>query len=136
VSQHRKDLRDAASAALRVAARFAGATEMPSWVQSVDAATLPAWSVMTAREQSQAAAKDLLDRRVELVVTVKRPGADGLDDEMDLDAEEIEAALAGVLEPHCLHAELSETRLAMSGEGAQRVGQLTLRWTCVVHTDI
>lgn len=136
MTAYRKALRDAAEDALSAA--------LPSWhlalswAHNLDTDALPMLAVMVSGEQSAAGSSDRLRRDVSLVVVLRREGGDDLDDILDAAAAQVEAAVgpavAGV--GAVLTSELSETRIQIAGEGARRVGQVELRWSCIVFTDL
>lgn len=132
---HRKALRDAARAAMAGAARFAGWTAPRSWSQALDLDAMPMWAVTVAEEQSAWGDKDSLRRDVTVTVTMRRAGADTLEDILDEDAAAAEAAVWPALDAAAMTSALTETRTQFAGEGARRIGQLDLRFTCVVFTE-
>lgn len=129
---HRKDIRDAAKAALRLALPDHG--ELPVASLAVNLDRLPAWAVATPREVSASTSKEDLDRQVTLMVAVKREG-DDLEDLLDDDAAAIEAEVIPALLAVCRHAELSETLTDQTRDGGRPVGQIVMRISCWLTTE-
>ena len=98
----RADYRSAARAALSAHPRFTGVSVMPAWRGSIDADSLPVVGVVTPDERITLPARDQTERTTLLQVVLKRQGGDDLEDELDLDADAIEAALAAALPPNTL----------------------------------
>lgn len=134
MSLHRKALRDAAFAALAAHPRLFDAEPIRSWAQGVEERSLPALGVLTPGETSQSAARDVLARRVELVVAFKRRGGIDLLDDLDADAEAIETALAPALNDHAVNWHLTQTQTNLDGAGGTRVGVIVLRFSVLIHT--
>ena len=132
---HRPALRAAARAAMAQVPAFTGWTAPRSWSQALDLDALPMWAVTVADEQSAFAAKDTLRRDVQVTVTLRRAGGDAIEDALDADAALIEAAVWPALAAASLQAVLAESRQQIAGEGAKRIGQLDLRFSCVVFTE-
>lgn len=136
MAHHRTDLRQAAVLALADDARIGRYTFVKAWVMAADDQMQPVWTVATPREQSGSAAKDTLSRVVSLVVALKRSGGEDIEDDLDLDAAAIEAAVWPAIEPLCLHAELDQTDTKLAGEGSRREGSVEVRFACTVMTDM
>lgn len=131
---HRKAIRDAVLAALAADARFGGFTVLPAWAAGVDDVALPAYGVATPDEQASRAAPDLIARRVDLHVAVKRKGGDDIEDEMDADAAAVEAVMEAALQGVAINWHLARTQLQISGEAGTRVGTAALMFSVLVHT--
>ncbi len=136
---HRKALRDAARTAMEAAPYFAGWESIRQWSQVTDADSLPAFTVATPQERSASAAKDTLQRSVELTVSMKREGGADLEDLMDEDAmaaEIVVMAAVAALQPLTFYAEPSSTRTQVAGDGRRRIGSIDVVITCQVMTDL
>jgi hypothetical protein len=136
---HRKLIRDAVRLAISADARFSGnATAKRAWVQNVDAAGLPAFTVTTARELVTAASKDDLRRQIDLGILLQRQGGDDLEDIADLDAAAIEALVPGVVEAisGVLDVVIAVTDFRLAGPDAgKRVSSLDMRFAVTVLTN-
>lgn len=121
--------------AIRAAARLAlqssltGMTEISAWAQSVDANTLPAWAVATPRETRSRESHGLNAENLVLAVMVKRLGGDDIEDLLDADSAPVEAAVVGALRLGNMGCDLSQTEIKVDGEGAKRLGTLTMAFT-------
>jgi hypothetical protein len=133
---HRKALRDAVMAGMAGHARFAAMTAIRAWTQGIDDAALPAYGVLTPQESARRAAKDLLARTVQLVVVLKRAGAATIEDDLDADAEAIEAVVGAAVFPTALDYTLTDTQMPLSGEGGARAGSIVLRFDVTVHSNL
>lgn len=131
----RRAIRAAARAALAASAGLAGFTEISAWVQSVSVETLPAIGVAAPQERRDRTAQDIDQRDLTLVVVVKRAGAEDIEDVLDDDADAIEAALVPALRSPTRQVELSQTDIRVDGDGAQRVGTLTLSFIASYWVD-
>ena len=136
---HRVLLRRLAREAMAGTARYYDIPAMRSWSQAVNFEELPIWGVMTPDEQSAPVAKDYTGRSVVLSVAVKREGGDELEDELDVDAAEIEAAVLPVLLNYCMEqgqeAHVSNTAMRFDGDGMRRVGVVEVRFACGLITE-
>ena len=132
----RKRLRDAAREAMANAPQFVHLHEIRSWSQTLDTDALPAWGVGTPDETADAAAKEIIHRRIALAVTVKRTGGEDLEDNLDYDAAAIEAAVwPALLALNEIHVEPSATSVRFAGEGSRRIGTVEVRFACHVMTE-
>lgn len=126
----RTALRDAVKTALRGLPQLAGAAEQPAWAQSVDAKSLPGWTVATPRETTRRDSAGGALRATDVLVIYKAKGGADLDDVLDGMSELIEAAVEPVLDVLVAGpAGLAETQITMDGGGEQRVGTLIMRWS-------
>jgi len=102
--------------------------------KEIDIDQLPEITVLTPRERVTRTAVDMVDRVVDVVVAVRRKGGDTLDDDLDNESDDIEAAVLPVLEAHGDDVELVEVTTQFGAKGATRVGQLELRFRLVRYT--
>lgn len=135
MGQHRSDLRAAARAALQQDARIGRMPMLKAWAQGVDEPTLPVVTVATPTEQSGRAAKDTVQRSVTLSVIVKRSGGETIEDELDLDAAAVEAAVLPAIAGLCADADIDRTEIRMQGDGERRIGIVDVRFACMIFTD-
>lgn len=131
----RQLVRAEAKAALVASAYLAGFTEISAWAQSVDVAALPAWAVATPREMRDRVAQTRDQRELTLAIVIKRVGAEDIEDQMDADADAIEAALMPALINDNRDCDLTQTETRVDGDGAQRVGTLTMAFTITYWVD-
>lgn len=131
----RKTVRDAAKAALGATAHLAGFTEISAWAQSVDVQALPAWAVATPREMRDRVSQGRDERQLTLAVVIKRVGTSTIEDQMDVDADAIERALVPALSNDNRDCDLTQTETRVDGDGAQRVGTLTMAFTITYWVD-
>lgn len=135
MSLHRTTLRDAARAALKANARFVSFKFRKAWAQNIDTDGLPLISVATPGELSKSVSRDAIQRQIEMSVIIQRKGGDALEDVADLDAEAAETAVLTAIGPTAIDAQISQTDLRFSGEGASRVSTLDMRFSILVMTD-
>lgn len=131
----RQSIRAEARAALGASPHLAGFTEISAWAQSVDVGALPAWAVATPREVRDRVSQDRDQRDLTLAVVVKRVGASDIEDQMDVDADAIEAALVPALASNNRDCDLTQTETRVDGEGAKRVGTLTMAFAITYWVD-
>lgn len=131
----RKAIRAAAKLALRNDPALAAFTEISAWVQSIDATTLPAWAVATPQERRDRQSDDHAQEDVTLAVIVKRLGDDDIEDQLDDDSAAVDAAICAALRDQFTQVELAQTETKLDGEGARRVGTLTMAFTVTYWVD-
>ena len=126
MSHYRKDLRDAAKAAIAGHAALSGYNVFSAWSQNIDAGSLPAFGVATPREDKTLDGLDASERNITLIVVFKRKGGDDLEDVLDDDSIEAEIALLPALAAIIDATDLTGTEIRIDGDGASRVGTLTM----------
>lgn len=126
MSHYRKDIRDAAKAAITGHAALAGYKLISAWSQNIDTDSLPAFGVATPREDKTLDGLETSERVITLIVVFKRTGNESLDDVLDLHSIEAELALLPALSAVIDATELTSTEVRIDGEGALRVGTLTM----------
>ncbi|NEX45187.1 hypothetical protein [Pseudotabrizicola algicola] len=131
----RTAIRAAAKLALQGAAGLTAFTEMSAWAQSVDSSILPAWGVVTPRETRLRQANDTAQEELVLAVFVKRLGDDDIEDVLDADSALIETAIIPALRALERDCELTSTEIRLDGEGARRLGTLTMAFTVTYWAD-
>ena len=136
MTAHRKMLRDAARAAL--AAALPGWRLPRSLAHALDTEALPVAIVTVPGETSGGGAQDMLRRDVSVSVILRIEGGDEIEDVLDGHAALVESAVGPALDgtPVAMVTELAETRIQLAGDGARRIGQVELRWTCIVNTNL
>ena len=102
--------------------------------KEIDIDQLPEITVLTPREQVQRTAVGMVDRIIDVVVVVRRKGGDTLDDDLDNESDDIEAAVLPVLAGHGDEEEVVEVSTQFDVKGSTRVGQLELRFRLVRYT--
>lgn len=131
----RSAIRAAARTALQGASGLAEFTEMSAWAQAVDPSILPAWGLVTPRETRLRQANDTAQEDLVLAVVVKRLGGDDIEDVLDADSAVIESAIVPALRTPERDCELSSTEIKLDGDGARRVGTLTMAFTVTYWVD-
>lgn len=131
----RTAIRAAAKQALRDDAALDGFTEISAWVQSVSVDALPAWAVATPLERRDRQQQDRAQEDLTLAVVVKRVGGDDIEDILDVDAGAIDLAIVAALRSDTRQCELAQTEITLDGDGAQRVGTLTMAFTVTYWVD-
>lgn len=123
----RKAVRDVAKSALGT---LTGFTEFSAWQQTVDASSLPGWSV--AIPQSRHNRQDNIsttEHSPQLIVIVKRTGkGDDIEDLLDTDADAITPLIISAIKSDAVDCELVETAMRIDRSGAEPVGTLTLQF--------
>lgn len=95
----RADYRAAARLALSAHPRFFGVAVLSAWRGNIDSASLPVIGVVTPDERISLATRGQTECGTLLQVVLKRLGGVELEDDLDLDAEAIEAVLYAALPP-------------------------------------
>lgn len=131
----RKEIRQAARDTLTAAPYFAGFTAISAWVQSVDVAALPAWAVATPQERRTRDNQTVDQRDLTLALVIKRVGGADIEDALDDDADAAEAVIVSALRTAFRECELAMTETRVDGDGAQRVGTLTMSFTVTYWVD-
>lgn len=131
----RKEIRQAARDALTVAPYFAGFTAISAWAQSVDVAALPALAVATPREGRNRDNQTVNQRDLTLALVIKRVGGTIIEDVLDDDADAAEAVIVPALRNDYRECELAISETRVDGDGAQRVGTLTMSFTVTYWVD-
>lgn len=131
----RTAVRAAARQALQGASGLDGFTEISAWVQSVDADALPAWAVATPREIRDRQGMDNAQEDLTLAVVLKRLGGADIEDVLDADSAVIEAAVVPAVRSEFRQCELVQTEIKLDGEGARRIGTLTMAFTVTYWVD-
>lgn len=122
----RADYRSAARAALAAVPRFAGMEVIRSWAGMIDDAALPVLGVVTASETLQPGSSGQFEHATLLQVVTKRRGGETIEDELDLDADAIVAAVQPALftrEAQCFPSDIT---FAINGDGRQRTGTVVV----------
>ena len=125
---YRKDLRNAAKAALASHADYSGHTHVSIFEKSLDHKSLPFIAVGTPRERRQTTSLSEQDAAIDLVFILKRKGGDDLEDLLDDESAVIEDLLIEALGGPG-QTQLNETLVAVDGAGESRVGSLTMTFS-------
>lgn len=131
----RTAIRAAAKAALQAAPRFAGFSNISAWAQSVSAKDLPAWAVATPREAKDRQGQAVAQQDLTLIVVIKRVGEDDIEDVLDADSTAVEDAITAALRDESQDCDLAQTEMKVDGDGAQRVGTLTMLFNVTYWVD-
>lgn len=122
----RSEYRAAARAALEAVPRFAEIPVERSWAGNVDDGSLPIMGVVTASEGIQPGSSGQFERGTLLQVALKRKGGISIEDDLDHDAEAIEAAIFAALMKTGTQCFPTEVSFMISGDGQQRVGTVVV----------
>src|SRR5690606_13444886 len=107
-----------------------------AWATGLNASLLPVIAVVTPSERVRPETLEHFARQTLLQIVVKRLGGDDLEDQLDLDADAIEACICPAFFAqgwHCLPDDLS---LTLNGEGEQRIGTVTAGFTLSWHRTL
>ena len=137
MSHVRKQLRDAAIAAMKagVPALANRVDKVRGYSRNLD--RLPSAEVSTPGEQTSGVTSDgVLDRNIELLITVFVSGSDDVEDQCDALAVGIEKSLYGSSDVMGMVKELAPESMSfeMQGEAEKRVARMQMSWAAVVQT--
>lgn len=122
-----------------VRAALDGAVADVSWPKNnwaiVDPTQLPRGGVGTPRVLTERIDIEVVDRRIDVVVVLKRSGETDLEDELDADSGVIETAVLTVFESLSDDFDLVETQTEFDAGGKVTVGTLMMLFRVVVRTD-
>lgn len=131
----RTAIRSALKAALLADPRFSGWAPLRGWSQAIEAANLPALGVFTPRETKSREGVRTYRTGTEVSVLVKRAGGATLEDDLDADADAIEAMALVILDGIAEDVELSQTETDIPGAGEARVGTMMLTFRVLSLPD-
>lgn len=126
--------------ALRAAIRSALSNALPdiSWAEDwwarLNIEDLPLGGVSTMRETPQRAAVGLVSRRIDIVVVLKRFGAEAIEDALDDDAAAIEPVVLGVLDGVSDDFDLVSVDVRPDAVAEHIVGELIMSFRAVLKT--
>jgi hypothetical protein len=126
---HAKELRDTSRAVLAGMARFSGFVPLRTWARDIDEAELPSWCVATPRVRQNKDAARKYSVEPDLEIQLRRAGGDSLEDDLDADADAIEAALLPALEAISEAPEMVLIETSFHNAGERRVGFLNMRFS-------
>lgn len=137
MSHFRSDLRADLRAALEASARFAGFETLRAIPSNVDPGNFPYFVVRTPVARHQFAARDTVARETEIMISIRRRGGDDLEDDLDLDADAVEAAVFPVLEASSsqINYSLSRAEFDIVVAGDKREGRLNMVFSVQRYTD-
>ncbi|MER5173916.1 hypothetical protein [Thioclava kandeliae] len=125
----RSQFRRLAHAALASAPDLLGVTLVSAWAGNVSANDLPVIGVATPRERGRAGTLASFEREVLLQVVIKRLGGTEIEDQLDRDAEAIEAAVMGAFGGQCVTLTPEEVTTTLNGEGEAVIGTAVISFT-------
>lgn len=136
MSHVRKQLRDAVIAAIKA--------DVPALSSRVDkvrgflrnTGQLPVAEVSTPGEQVAGLTMDgVLERNVEMVVSLYVAGSDDVEDQCDALAVGVEKAVYGESVMALVKSLVPESMsFEMQGEGEQRIARMDISWAAIMHT--
>lgn len=132
MSHPRTTLRDAVRAAL--AAAITDVDWRQDWWIKVTAAQLPRGGVGTPQEQPVRIDTGAVDRRVDLLVVIKREGDEIVEERLDADSALVETVVLPFLAGVSDDFDLTETRTGVYPEAGRPVGELSMRFRVVLRT--
>jgi hypothetical protein len=132
VTHYRAAARDTAKTAMQLSSAFALFAMESAWAQKIDADLLPVFGVATPREDKRLTGLEESQRVFTLILVLKRLGDDDLEDVLDDDSLEAEVVLLGALAPSVEEVLLQTTEVRIEGEGARRIGTLTMNFQITI----
>lgn len=119
----RKEYRTWALEALALDPRLGGVTQIKAWTGKTPARELPVLGVVTPQDKTRPGGLASRERAVLMQVVAQRLGGDDLQDELDLDADAIEAAVLGAFQAQRMNTITpQETSFVLNSDGENRVG--------------
>ncbi|WP_339113263.1 hypothetical protein [Thioclava sp. GXIMD2076] len=125
----RTQFRRLAHEALAASADLAGVTLVSAWAGNFSANDLPVMGVATPRERGRAGTLASFEREVLLQVVIKRLGGAEIEDQLDRDAEAIEAAVMGAFGTERITLTPEEVTTTLNGEGEAVIGTAVISFT-------
>lgn len=122
----RGSFRAIARAALAGDPRMSGFTMLSAWAGGINAELLPVIGVVTPQERVAPLTLKQAQRTLRLQVVAKRLGAAELEDEIDLDADAIEACVTAAMHAQGLRCLPEEVTTTLNGEGEQKIGTVVV----------
>ncbi|MBK4216133.1 hypothetical protein JJJ17_09365 [Paracoccus caeni] len=126
MAHYRSEYRRLVREALAAHPRFAGFTIMKVWPGSVDDETLPVIGVLTPQEPSARDTQKTVTRRTLLQIAVRRIGDEEIEDTLDDDSAEIEAAVLAALRNPEHRCVLEDTSVISHTSSRKNVGTLVM----------
>jgi len=131
----RKAVRYAARDALTAAPYFDGFTAISAWAQSVDERSLPLWAIATPGEGADRVTQGHGRRDLSLILVVKRLGDVDLEDLLDDDADAALPVILAAVRSETRDCEMTRIDMKLDGEGARRIGTLTITFNVTYWDD-
>ncbi|MFC5736941.1 hypothetical protein [Sinirhodobacter huangdaonensis] len=128
MAHYRAEYRAAARAAMAADAALSGITQMTAWTERIDTMAMPLICVVTPSEKSRPSAHGQTERGTLLQVVLKRAGGTEIEDQLDLDADAIEAAVIGALMTRETECTTDEVTTVTSGDGSSRIGTVVVNF--------
>jgi len=99
-----------------------------------DPSVLPSITVATPRERVRNDAVDAVQRDVDVEVTVRKEGADTVEDELDSLSSVIERIVMLALEARADYRALTTTEMFIDGRGDKRIGNMRMTFRALAMT--
>lgn len=136
MSHYRANIRKAAREALAGLPRFAGFTVPAVWPGALDAETLPVLGVLTPQERREQPSRASVTCRTLLQVVVRRRGSTTIEDELDEDSEEIEAAVTAAFLRVRQGCFLEDLSVVANTDGYSNIGTLVMSFRVTTFRNI
>lgn len=128
--------REIARDALVADPRMSGFGMMSAWIGSINAELLPVIGVVTPNERMKPLTLKQLQRALRLQVVSKRLGGDDLEEEIDLDADAIEASVVAAMGAQGIRCLPEEVTTTLNGDGEQKIGTVVVSFGIEYRRDI
>ena len=128
MSHWRSEYRAIVRSALTADPRLGAVTQLSAWAENIDIATLPVIGVVTPSESVGIPARGQSERGTLLQVVLKRRGGEDLEEQLDEDAEAIEACVVSALRSNQIQCIPEELSLPIAGDGQMRVGTVVINF--------
>lgn len=125
---YRSQLRAMTRLALTHCPYFADFTHISAWASSVDIDTLPVLAVMTPSDTKGDSARGSSERLVTLQLLIRRAGGEDIEDILDQDSAQLEAAVLDALRTYGWGGDLQGTEISIDHSGERRVGSLDMKF--------
>lgn len=125
---YRSGYRAAVYAALTASERFGSVPQMRGWAENLDRVSLPVIAALTPSETKRVVAHGQIECETLLQVVLKRTGGASIEDDLDDDAEAIEALVIGALLGRQVQCFPESLTAVVSGDGQQRTGTVVVNF--------
>ena len=132
----RSQIRSRAKAALAANPRMSGFEQISAWTGNIEASRLPVLGAVTPGERIDPETWSHYQRATVLQVVAKRLGRDDLEDQLDADADAIEAATLQSFAQWGVDCVPVSVSFTLNGEGEQRIGTVVAEFRVTWHRDL
>lgn len=105
---------------------MSGFTLLSAWAGGINAELLPVIGVVTPQERVAPLTLKQAQRSLRLQVVAKRLGAAELEDEIDLDADAIEACVTAAMHAQGIRCLPEDITTTLDGSGEQKIGTVVV----------